>query len=533
MVSHRVLGIALALAWSLTVTPTPLRAAPAPAAPSPQVPRYNVSLGALPTKGPVDAPVTIVEWSDFACRYCQTVRAQLEALEHAYPRQLRWAYRQFPLDDANSLLQEAVIAAAAQGAFWQLHDRLFSWQGRATRGDLRQLARELGLDVVAFDAALATHVHREAVLADMDAALALGVAGTPAFFVNGRPVLGNQPLEAFVAIIEEELAAARRLTASGVAAADHYQWLMARASAGPIAADVRMPGRAAGPTHDNGAPPKLIAGGAPASRRWGAADPSVHIVMWSDLECSFCARQLPTLLRVAGAYPGDVAVSYRHYPLAMHAQASLAAQASEAAAAQGKFWPFVSHILASTRRPEVAQLMEAARAAGLDLVAFKRALARGTHKAVIDDELAIARTLGLSGTPALIINGTLYDGALDEAPLRKAIEHARARTALATGMSRADAVMLASLDGRASPLDDPTAQIGAVRAPVGTGRLRAFVAACHRRDLPAMVARLASLSSGGSLALSSREVAGWQAWCERTANVSLRTDAATRVERAP
>ncbi|MBK9070610.1 MAG: thioredoxin domain-containing protein [Myxococcales bacterium] len=527
MISHRIVGIALAVCVTLC-------ASLADAAPpqAPDVARYNVSLGVLPAKGPADAPITIVEWSDFACRYCQLVRDQLAALEHAYPMQLRWVYRQFPLDDDNSLLQEAVIAAAAQGAFWAMSDRLFSWQGRVTRGDLLALARELGLDALAFDAALATHAHREAVLTDMEGALALGVAGTPAFFINGRPVFGNQPLSAFVTIIEEELAASRRLAASGVATADQYQWLMARASAGPIVADAASPGPTAAPARGIVAPPQLIAGTAPPSRRWGAANPSVHIVMWSDLECSFCARQLPTLLRVAGEYPGDVAVSYRHFPLAMHAAASLAAQASEAAAAQGKFWPFAIHLLASKDRPEPRQLMAAARAVGLDLIAFERALGRGTHKALVDDELAIARTLGLSGTPALIINGTLYDGALDDVPLRKAIELARTRTALATGMSRADAVMLASIDGRASPLDDPTSFIGAVRSPVGTGRLRALVAACHRGDVSAMVQRLASLATG-SLAPTSRELARWQTWCERTANVSLRTGDTKRVERAP
>ena len=178
---------------------------------------YQVPLGDGPRRGSDRAPITIVVWSDFTCAYCERVRATTEQIDRLYPGQVRWVFRHMPLDDEWTLSAEASLAAAAQGRFWPMHDRLFAVRGRVDRAALELIAGELGLDLGRFRADLDTGAYRKAVAIDVEAARHLGVSSTPAFFVNGRPLRGNQPLQVFVAAIDQELARARAALAAGVA----------------------------------------------------------------------------------------------------------------------------------------------------------------------------------------------------------------------------------------------------------------------------------------------------------------------------
>src|SRR5689334_12488143 len=90
---------------------------------------YKIPMGSGPRRGPDSAPITIVEWSDYTCRYCNRVNPTLDQVDRLYPGKLRWVYRQFPLDPDNTLTGEASLAAAAQGRFWPMHDRLFAVHG--------------------------------------------------------------------------------------------------------------------------------------------------------------------------------------------------------------------------------------------------------------------------------------------------------------------------------------------------------------------------------------------------------------------
>src|SRR5690349_16598104 len=120
---------------------------------------YKVPRGEAPANGPADAPVTIVAWSDYACAYCNRVQGTLDHLARLYPGQLRWVHRTLPLDDDNTLGPEAALAAAAQGRFRPMNDRLFGLGGRVDRATVELLARELGLDMVRFRADLDTRLH--------------------------------------------------------------------------------------------------------------------------------------------------------------------------------------------------------------------------------------------------------------------------------------------------------------------------------------------------------------------------------------
>lgn len=164
-----------------------------------------------PSKGPRDAPVTIVEFLDPECEACRAMYPLVNRLMAEYDGQVRLVVRYVPLH-ANSMLAAAALEAAGeQGRYWEMLDALFVNQPvwgdhQNPRPDLiPEYARQLGLDMAAFQASYGGIKHRAKVERDRADAQQLGVRGTPSFFVNGRPLerLGYEPLKARV---DEELA---------------------------------------------------------------------------------------------------------------------------------------------------------------------------------------------------------------------------------------------------------------------------------------------------------------------------------------
>jgi len=175
----------------------------------PPVVRVQVSIDGAPVRGTAEAPVTIVEFSDFQCPFCSRAQATLKQLLERYPGKVKLVYRDFPLDGLHPQARRAAEAARCahdQGKFWEYHDLLFSHFPQANPDDLKGYAGQAGLDLMKFERCLSGGVHKATVQRDIDEATRLGVTGTPAFFVNGRPLSGAQPLESFVRLIEEELA---------------------------------------------------------------------------------------------------------------------------------------------------------------------------------------------------------------------------------------------------------------------------------------------------------------------------------------
>jgi protein-disulfide isomerase len=160
-----------------------------------------------PAKGSEKAKVTIVEFSDFQCPYCSRVNPTIERVMQGYGDKVRVVYRQFPLPFHAQAQKaaEASLCANDQGKFWSLHDRMFADQGKLAVPDLKAAARELGLDGARFDACLDGGGKGSLVGADIDAAKAVGVQGTPAFFINGVFLNGAVPFEQFQSVIEREL----------------------------------------------------------------------------------------------------------------------------------------------------------------------------------------------------------------------------------------------------------------------------------------------------------------------------------------
>jgi len=176
----------------------------------PPVIRSEVAVEGAPVRGDASAPVTIVEFSDFHCPFCRKVEPVLDDLRAKYGAKIKTVYRDFPLDNLHAQARAAAEAsrcAIEQGKYWEFHDQLFKNEPDSSQAALNRMAKEIGMDVAAFEACSSSGKYKTSVQASAQEGARLGVTGTPTFFINGRILVGAQPVDAFVRIIEEELAA--------------------------------------------------------------------------------------------------------------------------------------------------------------------------------------------------------------------------------------------------------------------------------------------------------------------------------------
>jgi protein-disulfide isomerase len=174
-------------------------------------PRQKVAAADGQTRGPANAPIELIEFSDFQCPYCLRANPIVTQVLSTYGDRIRFVYRNYPLASHPNArpAAEAAQCAAEQGQFWPYHDRLFADQSKLADEDLKQSAAALGLDATRFNACFDSHKYKARVEADMQAGNDAGVNGTPAFFINGRMLSGAQPFDEFKRVIDEELALKR------------------------------------------------------------------------------------------------------------------------------------------------------------------------------------------------------------------------------------------------------------------------------------------------------------------------------------
>ncbi|MBZ0298109.1 MAG: DsbA family protein [Anaerolineae bacterium] len=172
--------------------------------------RFDVAATSEYYRGSAEATVEMIEFGDFNCGFCGRFQAEtFNKIIETYGDQVRFVYRDYPiLADTSVTAALAARCAGEQGQFWEYHDLLYANQGTFNQaGAFAQLAGQLELDVDAFNTCVEDQRYLSGVVADYNEARDLGIRGTPAFFINGRPISGAQPFDVFAGVIEEELAA--------------------------------------------------------------------------------------------------------------------------------------------------------------------------------------------------------------------------------------------------------------------------------------------------------------------------------------
>ncbi|MGB1700515.1 MAG: DsbA family protein, partial [Nannocystaceae bacterium] len=389
--------------------------------------RYNVKIGDAPTRGPDDAPVTIVMFSDFECPFCERAMQTIHALERRYEGEIRLVYKSFPIARHPQAMLAALMAmsAAEQGAFWGFHDRLFSGQGIDTP-TLLQHVDELGIDMERVAKDLDTMAHAPAVRRDLAQASQLLVRSTPTFFINGRRVSGAKPLAFFEALVEEERAFASTWRAAGVA--DEMLYTHAtRLGYEEIEYDRDPTG-----LDESKVYPVPIE----ESPSLGPVDAPVTIVVFGDFQCPFCARGHQTLRAIKDRYGDQIRLVYKHFPLPGHPAAIPAARASMVANAQGKFWQFHDALYETGARFSAEDLREIGMRVALEGAADAWTESK-EFDAQIKRDIELGMTLGVTGTPTSFVNGRPVQGAQSEIMFRSLIaeEMARANALKAQGVS--------------------------------------------------------------------------------------------------
>ena len=167
----------------------------------------KIPVAGAPVRGPEDARITLVEFSDFECPFCSAAEKQVDLVMAAYPKDIKLIYKQFPLSmhPHAEMAAEASLAARDQGKFWEMYEILFKNYRRLSSDNILAMAKDIGLDMDKFKADLVSGKYKAIVEKDMADGDAAGVYGTPAFYINGKQYNGQLTLAALKPILAAEL----------------------------------------------------------------------------------------------------------------------------------------------------------------------------------------------------------------------------------------------------------------------------------------------------------------------------------------
>lgn len=168
---------------------------------------FNIPIGDSPVKGPATAKVTILEFSDFQCPFCSQVPAVVDQVLAAYPNDVKFVFKQFPLVRIHPQAipaAKAALAAHKQGKFWELHDKMFANQKQLDNDSLKKYAQEVGLDMAKFETDMNSPEVAKQVDDEMKLAASNQVTGTPTLFINGKKV-ANRTFEGLKGMVDEAL----------------------------------------------------------------------------------------------------------------------------------------------------------------------------------------------------------------------------------------------------------------------------------------------------------------------------------------
>ena len=375
-----------------------------------------------PVWGNPDAPVTIVEFSDFQCPFCARVGETLDELRRIYgPAQLRLVWKNYPLPFHNQARPAAdaamtVFTLGGADAFWKFHDLVFANQHELSAENYLRWAKLAGVDVAKFETELSAR--RQAAKTDEDVALAtrLGIRGTPVFRINGISLMGAQPIDAFKEIVDAQLVAAKVLAAGGTPKSQIYGVLSAKNAEAALAEEEKSPA----PEPEDTAIWPVPVGKSDPTR--GPADALVTLVLFSDFQCPFCKRVEETLLALEQKYGKDLRIVWKDYPLPFHDRAIPAAVLARIALAKKGakgFWQAHRALFEGQEDLDDGALKVIAKGLGLSWIEVQKAITDRRFKDVFKESEELAKTLKVSGTPCAFVNGYRVAGAV---PAEKFIE---------------------------------------------------------------------------------------------------------------
>ena len=352
-------------------------------------------VGTFFSKGPDHASITIILYTDFRCTPCARAAKVLDKVMDSYPDEIRIVFKHYPsaIRPDAIWVHEASLAAAEQGKFWPMYEKLLVHKGEVTQEDLKGYAIGLDLDRERFLKALDDHRFRKLVVNQVMEARGFGITKAPTFFINGRKLVGARPFDDFKRIIDEELGLSQPTEALSPQPALPSPLSLAEIDIG------RSPIR-------------------------GPSEAPVTIVEFSDFQCPFCARATPTIQQLLDQYPGKIQWVFKHYPLPIHPDAPLAHEASVAAGEQGKFWEMHDLIFINQRAMKREDLLKHATQLGLDMKRFTEKLDSGEFKPVVRNDMEEGQKLGVRGTPTFFINGRRVVGALPFETFQGIVEQA-------------------------------------------------------------------------------------------------------------
>jgi protein-disulfide isomerase len=414
-----------------------------------------------PARGSALAPVTIVEFADFQCPFCQRAAEIVGALQREYgTEKIRFVWKNYPLPFHHEARPAAEAGAAlfergGSEGFFRYHDAIFSAKRGLGRSLFDEAAAASGLSAEDVARMLRTGGPARKVDADEQLGRQLGVTGTPAFFVNGILVHGAQPIEKFRAIVDAQLQAARSAVAAGTPPARVYATLTAQNFVPP------KPEAADEPPPDTTVY-RVPVGASPVR---GAPTALVTIVEFADFECPYCVRAEDPIRRTLARYGDKVRLVWKNLPLVFHKRAEPAAElAAEALAQKGEagFWKTHDLLLDQKGQLEDADLAAVAAAAGLDVPRATRSIAEHRHLLAIEEEADQAEDAEASGTPTFFVNGRKLVGAQPFEVLQTLVDEqiGLAEAALARGV--APAALYESLQANAKV---PVLDTASVPAP--------------------------------------------------------------------
>lgn len=383
-----------------------------------------------PVWGKADAPVTIVEASDFECPFCSRVVPTVDRIKKEYgPDKVRVVWKNNPLPfhkSARPAADAAVTVAALGGDFWKFHDLAFANQKDLTPENLEKWAVAAGVDAQKYKAAYDGKKFAGKVDKDLAVSKQIGVRGTPHFLINGKPLSGAQPFEKFKEVIDAELAAADALAKTGVAKNKVSLELTKKNFQKPEEPKPQAP-----PPEDTAIWKVPVLEDDPVQ---GPPDALVTIVEFSDFQCPFCSRVEPTITQLLQDYKGDLRVVWKDNPLPFHPRAKPAATLARYAYEKGgnkAFWEAHKALFEGQKNLEDDGLQEIAKKLNLPWDKIKAAIAEDKYGARFTSSIDLATDYEARGTPHFFVNGRRLSGAQ---PLEKFKEIIDAQLVIAKGL---------------------------------------------------------------------------------------------------